>query len=68
MTCHKTEKNGPRRCKRGASRPAPPSPAAAATGRWDREQIQHARKTSLAPLLRRRGYLCRAELRMYERV
>ena len=69
MTCPKPEPSGPRRRQRRApeaasSSPAAPSqrpattltPATTATVRWDREQIQRARKTPLAPLLRRRGY------------
>ena len=64
MTCPKPEPSGPRRRKKGTSWSAPSSPAArrrqpaaaASTGRWDREQIQRARKTQLPPLLRRRGY------------
>jgi hypothetical protein len=35
-------------------------PALPASKRWEREQIQRARKTPLAPLLRRRGYPLRA--------
>ena len=43
--------------RRRAAPPLPPeSPLAAMRKRWDREQIQHARKISLAPLLRQRGY------------
>ena len=68
MTCPKPEPNGPRRRKKAMSRsalptiPAPPGrPATTTTSssaavRWDREQIQRARKTPLPPLLRRRGY------------
>ena len=52
MTCPKPEPNGPqRRNKRQSS-----APRTTATIRWDREQIQRARKTPLSPLLRRRGY------------
>ena len=70
MTCPKPEPNGPRRRnKRQSSAAASSSPAAprqrsatpvttasTATVRWDREQIQRARKTPLPPLLHRRGY------------
>lgn len=67
MTCPKPEASGPRRRKRATPRsastttPAPPQwPATTTTSssaaRWDREQIQRARKTPLPPLLRRRGY------------
>ena len=64
MTCPKPEPSGPRRHnKRQSSAPAsrsPMTPRTTATIRWDREQIQRARKTPLAPLLRRRGYPLRA--------
>ena len=65
MTCLKPEASGPRRrSKRQPASPASSSPAAPrqrpATVRWDREQIQRARKTPLPPLLRRRGYPLRA--------
>ncbi len=67
MTYPKPEPNGPRRRKQGMSRPALPStptppqrPATTTTSssaaRWNRDQIQCARKTPLPPLLRRRGY------------
>ena len=65
MMCPKPEPSGPRRRhKRQSSAPSSSSPAAPrqrpATVRWDRDQIQRARKTPLAPLLRRRGYPLRA--------
>jgi hypothetical protein len=67
MTCHKAENPGPRQRKKGTARsvpsatPAPPGrPAMAGASssavRWNRDQIQRARKTPLAQLLRRRGY------------
>ena len=73
MTRPKPEPSGPRRRNKrpsaaaassspAAPRPRPASSATPTAGavRWDREQIQRARKTPLAPLLRRRGYPLRA--------
>jgi hypothetical protein len=71
MTFHKAENPGPRQKKKRTLRSVPPNPpappvrpsmatASSSTARWDREQIQCARKTPLAPLLRRRGYPLRA--------
>ena len=58
MTWRKAEPTpAPRRARRP---PAPKPQPAALPKRWDREQIQRARKTPLAPLLRRRGYPLRA--------
>ena len=56
MTCPKPEPNGPRRRQKGMSRSALPTTPAPPAARWDRDQIQRARKTPLPPLLRRRGY------------
>ena len=55
MTWRKAELTSSRRARRTSS-----PMSAALTKRWDREQIQRARKTALAPLLRRRGYPLRA--------
>ena len=64
MTWRKVEAP-PAQARRGAPSPRPepaaPAPAPpAAPKRWEREQIRQARKTPLAPLLRRRGYPLRA--------
>lgn len=66
MTCPKPEASESRRRKKAMSRSARPTTPAlgrpattttsSAAARWDREQIQRARKTPLPPLLRRRGY------------
>lgn len=68
MTFHKAENPGPRQRKNRTPRSVPPPPpvrpamatASLSPVRWDRDQIQCARKTPLAPLLRRRGYPLRA--------
>ena len=53
MTCPKPEPIGPRRRQKGMSRSALPTTPAPPAARWDRDQIQRARKTPRPPLLRR---------------
>ena len=60
MTWRKAEGAPARRRRAAPSLPPQPPPAAMGQKRWDREQIQRARKTPLAPLLHRRGYPLRA--------